>query len=64
MMSLAITSSFAGSRPGRSCPGSAEHIGETGAADFVGDHLGGKRHIVKNAGELTGCFRDAAFPAR
>ena len=31
----------------------AEDVGQTGAADLVGDHLRGQRQVVEDAGELT-----------
>jgi len=36
--------------------GGAEDIGESGAANLVGDHLGGERQIVEQSRKLTRCF--------
>ena len=42
----------------------AEDVGQAGAAHLVGDHLGGEREVVQDAGELTRRLGIAVAPAR
>jgi hypothetical protein len=39
----------------------AKDVGESGAADLVGDHLGRQRHVIEDAGELARCLRVELF---
>ena len=39
----------------------AEDVGQAGAAHLVRDHLGGERHVVEDAGQLTRGLRVHAF---